>query len=328
MLPNYLEKMLSVRNSREFGNLALEAFSYQYENIEVYRRFCNHRGIQPSSVQSIEQIPFLPVEFFKNHRIIPEKLGSQLIFSSSGTTGAINSRHYVASRDIYHASLLKGFQLNYGNPADYCILALLPSYLERKESSLVYMVRRLMDLGENKDNGFYLNNLRELFEKLTLQEIKGWKTILIGVSFALLDLAEKFPLPLKNTILMETGGMKGRRKELTRDELHNILKEAFELNTIHSEYGMTELLSQGYSSGKGLYSSPPWMKILVRDIYDPLRYIESGKAGGINVIDLANIYSCSFIETKDIGIMHADGKFEISGRFDYSDTRGCNLLVE
>ena len=328
MIPHYLEKILSIRNYQDFSNLALEAFNYQFEHIEVYQSYCNLRGIEPSKVNSIEQIPFLPIEFFKTHRIIPGKLGSQLIFTSSGTTGTINSRHYVASRDVYHASLLKGFQLQYGNPAQYCILGLLPSYLERKESSLVYMVRRLMDLSGHKDNGFYLDNLQELAEKLRMLQDQGQKTLLIGVSFALLDLAEKFPMPLKNTFLMETGGMKGRRKEMTRAELHSIFKKAFGLEKIHSEYGMTELLSQAYSAGEGIYSSPPWMKILIRDIYDPFHFVETGKAGGINVIDLANIYSCSFIETKDIGINHSDGKFEISGRFDYSDTRGCNLLVD
>jgi phenylacetate-coenzyme A ligase PaaK-like adenylate-forming protein len=328
MLPNYLEKMLSIRNNQEFDHLALEAFQYQFEHIEVYQSYCRFRGIDPAKIHSADQVPFLPVEFFKNHRIIPTRLGSQLIFTSSGTTGTINSRHYVASRDVYHASLLKGFQHFYGNPSQYCFLALLPSYLERKESSLVYMVKRLMNLGGHTDNGFYLNNLEELAEKLTVLEQQGQKTMLIGVSFALLDLAEKFPLPLKNTIIMETGGMKGRRKEITRAELHSILATAFDVQKIHSEYGMTELLSQGYSAGEGLYSSPPWMKILTRDIYDPFRFVETGKAGGINIIDLANIYSCSFIETKDIGILHPDGIFEISGRFDYSDTRGCNLLVD
>ena len=328
MIPNYLEKILSIRNYLEFSNLALEAFNYQFEHIEVYQSYCRYRGIETSKVNAVEQIPFLPIEFFKNHRIIPDKLGSQLIFTSSGTTGTINSRHYVASREVYHASLLKAFQLTYGSPAQYCILALLPSYLERKESSLVYMVRRLMDLSGHKDNGFYLDNLQELSEKLRMLQDQGQKILLIGVSFAMLDLAEKFPMPLKNTILMETGGMKGRRKEMTRAELHSIFKNAFNLEKIHSEYGMTELLSQGYSAGEGIYNTPPWMKILVRDIYDPFLFVESGKAGGINVIDLANIYSCSFIETKDIGIIHTDGKFEISGRFDYSDTRGCNLLVD
>lgn len=328
MLPNYLEKMLSIRNNQEFDNLAMEAFTYQFEHIEVYQSFCRLRGLDPSIIHSVDQIPFLPAEFFKNRRIIPEKLGSQLIFTSSGTTGTINSRHYVASREVYHASLLKGFQSFYGSPSQYCFLALLPSYLERKESSLVYMVRRLMNLSGNKDNGFYLNNLEELAEKIIALEQQGQKTLLIGVSYALLDLAEKFPMPLKNTILMETGGMKGRRKEITRAELHSLLTTAFDLENIHSEYGMTELLSQGYSSGEGMYCSPPWMKIFIRDIYDPFRFVETGNAGGINVIDLANIYSCSFIETKDIGILHQDGKFEISGRFDFSDTRGCNLLVD
>jgi phenylacetate-coenzyme A ligase PaaK-like adenylate-forming protein len=328
MIPNYLEKILSIRNSLEFDSLAMEAFNYQFENLSIYQSYCRHLAIDPSKITRPEQIPFLPIEFFKNHRLIAEGQNSQLIFTSSGTTGTITSRHYVASRDIYHSSLLKGFQSFYGNPSQYCFLALLPSYLERKESSLVYMVRRLMKLSGHPENGFYLENIEELSLKLKSLEEQGQKTILIGVSFALLDLAEKYSMPLKHTILIETGGMKGRRKEITRAELHGILKSAFGLQNIHSEYGMTELLSQAYSAGDGLYSAPPWMKILIRDIYDPFHYVEAGKTGGINLIDLANIYSCSFIETKDVGKLNPDNSFEVSGRFDFSDTRGCNLLVD
>jgi phenylacetate-coenzyme A ligase PaaK-like adenylate-forming protein len=328
MIPNYLEKMLSIRTIQEFESLAIEAFSYQFKNVAIYQSFCKHLNIDPSKITKTEQIPFLPIEFFKNHRLIADGLSSQLIFTSSGTTGSINSRHYIASRDIYHASLLKGFEIFYGNPSQYCFLALLPSYLERKESSLVYMVQRLMKLNRHKENGFYLYNLDELSIKLKSLEEKGQKTILIGVSFALLDLAEKYSMPLKHTIIMETGGMKGRRKELTRYELHEVLRNAFKLTNIHSEYGMTELLSQAYSTGNGIYSNPPWMKVIIRDIYDPFHIDTAGRPGGINIIDLSNIYSCSFIETKDVGKLYRNDKFEVSGRFDQSDTRGCNLLID
>jgi phenylacetate-coenzyme A ligase PaaK-like adenylate-forming protein len=328
MRPDYQEKIFSIRNSQEFDNLTMEAFNFQFENVSVYQSYCNHLGLDPAKVQIPQQIPFLPIGFFKNHRLIADGLSSQLIFTSSGTTGSTNSRHYIASREIYHASLLKCFQSFYGNPSQYCILALLPSYLEKKESSLVYMVQRLMKISGNKDNGFYLYNLEELSVKLKKLEEQGQQTILIGVSFALLDLAEKYSLLLNHTTLIETGGMKGRRKELTRTELHNILRESFGLEKIHSEYGMTELLSQAYSSGYGIFSSPPWMKIVIRDIYDPFHYVESGNSGAINIIDLANIYSCSFIETQDIGKIGPGGMFEVSGRFDHSDTRGCNLLID
>jgi phenylacetate-coenzyme A ligase PaaK-like adenylate-forming protein len=328
MSPNYLEKMLSIRNSQEFDSLTMEAFKYQFENVTIYQSFCRHLGIDPSKIHKPEQVPFLPIEFFKNHRLIADGLNSQLIFTSSGTTGTFNSRHYVASRGIYHASLLQGFQSFYGNPSQYCILALLPSYLERKESSLVYMAQRLMKLSGHSESGFYLYNLEDLSLKLKTLEEQGQMTILLGVSFALLDLADKYSMPLKHTILMETGGMKGRRKELTRIELHDLLKAAFRLPNIHSEYGMTELLSQAYSSGDGIYSNPPWMKTMIRDIYDPFHYVEAGKPGGINVIDLANIYSCSFIETMDVGKYYPGDKYEVSGRFDHRDTRGCNLLID
>lgn len=328
MTENYLNNMLSISSTMDFESLAMEAFTYQVENVAVYQSFCRNLGIDLKQIKKPDQIPFLPVEFFKNHRLIADGKSSQLLFTSSGTTGTGNSSHFVASKDIYDASLLNGFRYYYGNPSHYCFLGLLPSYLERKESSIIYMVSRLMELSSHKDNGFYLNNLEDLFLKLKMLEEQGQKTLLIGVSFALLDFAEKYPIPLKHTILMETGGMKGRRKELIRSELHNILKEAFTLDCIHSEYGMTELLSQAYSTGDGIYTAPPWMKIMVRDIYDPFRYVEEGKNGGINVIDLANIYSCSFIETKDVGKLYSDGTFEISGRFDFSDTRGCNLLVD
>ena len=328
MIPNYLEKMLSIRNTQEFNSLVMDAFNYQFENLTIYRSYCNHLNIDPSRIDKPEDVPFLPIEFFKNHRIISDGQNSQLIFTSSGTTGTINSRHYIVSRELYHASLHNCFLNFYGNPTRFCILALLPSYLERKESSLVYMVKRLMKLSGHNDNGFYLYNTEDLANKLKALEYQGQKTILIGVSFALLDLAEKYPMPLKHTIIMETGGMKGRRKEITRQELHSLLGKAFDLTAIHSEYGMTELLSQAYSYGGGFYNTPAWMKIVIRDIYDPFHFVETGKGGGINVIDLANIYSCSFIETKDIGKLNSDGSFEISGRFDNSDTRGCNLLVD
>jgi hypothetical protein len=328
MYPGYQEKLLSLRTGAEFEKLAIEVFAFQYANLALYREYSIRRGIHPSKVLSLRDIPFMPIEFFRDHAIISNEEDVALVFTSSGSTGGLISKHPVYDPDLYLFSLFHGFRLFYGDPANYCILALLPSYLERQNSSLVYMFKKLMLLGGHADNGFYLDNYQELVEKIDKLEKEGQKTLLIGVSFALLDLAEKYRRELKHTLIMETGGMKGRRKEITREELHAILKSAFGLEHIHSEYGMTELLSQAYSCGLGLYFSPPWMKILIRDIYDPLGYAEYMQTGGINVIDLANLWSCSFIETRDLGREHPGGGFEVLGRFDNSDARGCNLMVE
>lgn len=321
-------KIFNISGQDEFNKLALEIFRYQSDSNEIYKKFLEITGSCKRKINSIEHIPFLPVELFKTHRIISGNSNPELIFESSGTTGDSKSIHYIIDPELYTSSFIRCFNLFYGDPERYCFLALLPSYLERKNSSLVYMMNRLIRMSHHELSGFYLNNLSELHETLRKLENKKQPSILFGVSFALVKMAEKFPLKLEHTIIMETGGMKGRQEEMTREELHGILKNAFQVKEIHSEYGMTELLSQAYSKGKGLFQSPPWMKILIRDTYDPYSYVPDGKSGGINIIDLANIHSCSFISTQDIGKLHPDGCFEVLGRFDSSDIRGCNLMVE
>ncbi len=317
---------LGSNQSADFEQFALEVFQFQYAHCQVYREFVNALRIDVASIKNIGQIPFLPIEFFKTQQVITEGQTAQVTFTSSGTTGD-TSQHYVADTSIYETSFLKGFELFYGNPNEYCIMALLPSYLERKGSSLIYMVNKLIQLSGHQESGFYLDNLKELSEKLSAFNKNGQKSLLLGVSFALLDLAEQFPQDLSHTIIMETGGMKGRRKELLRIELHHILKKAFQTKAIHSEYGMTELLSQAYSRGAGLFNCPPWMKVMIRDINDPLKLLPKDKTGGINIIDLANIHSCSFIAAKDLGVMRGKNTFEVIGRYDNSDVRGCNLMV-
>jgi phenylacetate-coenzyme A ligase PaaK-like adenylate-forming protein len=311
----------------EFEKLALETFQYQLENVNIYHNFLKFLKIEPSRVASLGDIPFLPVDFFKSHKIIHSSEKPEIIFTSSGTTGMQTSKHHISNLQLYEQSFQETFKLFYGDPASFCILALLPSYLERKGSSLVYMADKLIRLSNNPESGFYLNNYKELNEKL-LSLVNGKQRILLlGVSYALLDLAEQFPMDLSNTIVMETGGMKGRRKELTRQELHNILIKSFNVLTIHSEYGMTELLSQAYSKGDGKFFTPPWMKIIIKDPYDPLNSMEVGNTGLINIIDLANLNSCSFIATSDLGRVNRDGSFEVLGRMDQSELRGCNLMV-
>ena len=307
--------------------MAFSVFRHQFENNKVYRSFCDLLYIHPSDVHALEDIPFLPIEFFKSKKIISSLEEVQEVFTSSGTTGSITSKHYVTDIELYKESYLQGFAHFYGNIEDYTVVALLPNYLERKGSSLVYMVADLIQRSKNNKSGFYLNNIEELAQKLIKNDKKGQKTLLIGVSFALMDLIEKCQFELKNTIIMETGGMKGRRKELVRDELHAFLQQGFGVATIHSEYGMTELLSQGYSRGNGIFQTPPWMKVVTRDTEDALTIQKIGKTGGINIIDLANYNSCAFIATQDLGKVHQNGTFEIIGRFDNSDIRGCNLMV-
>lgn len=320
-------RIFNIQNEEEFNALALDIFRFQYKNNRVYSTFCNHLHKVPDNVSSIQEIPFLPISFFKTHSIVSTKKEPKTIFTSSGTTQSTTSKHFVPHIGLYEESFLRAFELFYGKPKDFCILALLPSYLEREGSSLIYMVNSLINKSGHPSSGFYLHNVDELCDKLKKLEQKGTKTLLIGVSFALLDLAEATPLSLKNTVIMETGGMKGRRKELIREDLHQILKKGLGVGHIHSEYGMTELLSQGYSKGNGIFKTPPWMKIITRDTEDPLTVHSNGKTGGINVIDLANLYSCSFIATQDLGKTHLDGSFEVLGRFDDSDIRGCNLMV-
>ena len=320
-------EVFNIRSSQEFKKIAIAVFKHQFEHNRIYRSFCDLLYIHPSDLHSVEQIPFLPIQFFKTHTILTKTEDSQVIFSSSGTTGSITSKHHVTDIAVYEKSFRKGFDNVYGNIEEYTVLALLPSYLEREGSSLIYMVNDLIKHSKKPNSGFYLNNLEELYTILTTLDARGEKVLLIGVSFALLDLVEKYTFNLKNTIVMETGGMKGRRKELIRSELHALLSKGFGIDHIHSEYGMTELLSQAYSKGNGVFECPPWMQILTRDTEDPLTVLPHEKTGGINVIDLANINSCSFIATQDLGKIYADGTFEILGRFDNSDIRGCNLMV-
>lgn len=322
-----IHSIFDINTSTEFESLALEVFQYQYHNNKVYNEFCSHLGKLPRKVHQLEDIPFLPIEFFKSKKVITGNSDHKIVFSSSGTTGSITSKHFVTSIDIYQQSYLKGFSKFYGDIENYCILALLPSYLERQGSSLIYMADDLIKKSNHPDSGFYLDELSSLHSKLLQLDKAGQKTLLIGVSFALLDFVEKYPLKLKNSIIMETGGMKGKRKEMIRTELHELLSKGFGVKRIHSEYGMTELLSQAYSQGDGIFHAPPWMKILIRDTEDPLSLQKSGKTGGLNVIDLANAYSCSFIASQDLAKCNSDGSFEILGRFDNSDIRGCNLMV-
>jgi len=319
--------IFNIKTETDFEDLAIQIFKFQFENNSVYRSFCDLLYKHPSDVKSIKDIPFLPIQFFKSHSVLSSKAAVQTTFTSSGTTGSINSSHKVTNLEIYEQSFKKGFKHFYGNIEDYVVLALLPSYLERTGSSLIYMVDAFIKQSNHPESGFYLNNLSELKDTLIKLDSQGKKVLLIGVSFALLDLVEAHQFNLKNTIVMETGGMKGRRKELIRDELHAILKQSFGVVAIHSEYGMTELLSQAYSKGNGVFNCPNWMRIVTRDTEDALTLQPTGKAGGINVIDLSNINSCSFIATQDLGRVYQNGSFEIIGRFDTSDIRGCNLMV-
>lgn len=319
------EDIFECSTEKEFEDLALEVFRFQYHHTKVYRQFCDFLKISKRSVKKVSDIPFLPIEFYKNKMVLTEGKSYQRIFTSSGTTGSLPSKHYVANLNLYERSFNTAFDREYGKPSQYCILALLPSYLEREGSSLVYMVDTLCKRSENIHSGFYLNNLSDLTEHLIQQEERSKKTLLIGVSYALLDLIEHHRFNLKNTIVMETGGMKGRRKELIKDELHEKLKDGFGVNEIHSEYGMTELFSQAYSKGNGIFTCPPWMKIFIRDTEDALTLTST--TGGVNIIDLANLYSCSFIATQDLGRSYPGGSFEIIGRYDHSDIRGCNLMV-
>ncbi len=322
------ERILKLKSAAEFESAALEVFRLQAAKNPVYAGYLKLLHVEPDEVDRTEKIPFLPIEMFKSHKIILDHHEAEVVFKSSGTTGQQPSCHYVASEKLYRKSLLKTFISFYGKPQELCILALLPSYLEREDSSLVYMMNHLIGLSSHSSSGFYLHNYSELAEQLKERVADGAPTLLLGVSFALLELAEKYPLPLSGNItVMETGGMKGRRRELIREELHSILKAAFRVKEIHSEYGMTEMLSQAYAGRSGKFIPPPWMKVLTRELYDPLTLTPPARAGGINIIDLANLYSCSFIATGDTGKMMEDGSFEITGRSDHSEIRGCNLMV-
>ncbi len=317
--------LFSIESVDEFNELALEIFQFQYKTIQPYREYCDFLKVDVDKVNSVNAIPFVPIELFKTHDFIAEKSVTEQVFTSSGTTGSNVSRHLVASVELYERSFIKCFEQFYGPIHDYRVLALLPAYLERQGSSLVFMADKLIKMSSHKESGFFLDDLSTLRTLLTQKE--SAKTLLIGVSFALLDLIDQGAMELENTIVMETGGMKGRKKEITRQELHATLRKGFGLSEIHSEYGMTELLSQAYALKKGEFETPPWMQIKIRDINDPLSQSPPGKTGGVNVIDLANLYSCSFIATSDLGRSLPNGNTEIMGRFDFSETRGCNLMV-
>ena len=328
------QDIFTISSQKQVEKIALKVFRFQYENNLVYQEFCDFLKIDKQSVKTLQQIPFLPIQFFKNHNVVSNTNEIQETFTSSGTTGMITSKHLVTEVSLYEQSYRNAFSEFYGNIEDYAILALLPSYLERSGSSLIYMVKDLIELSNNEHSGFYLHNYDELIAKLIELDNAGQNILLIGVTYALLDLIEKQKFQLKNTIIMETGGMKGKRKELIREELHEILCDGFGVSSIHSEYGMTELLSQAYSLGNGIFECPAWMQILIRDTEDAMTYVSNGKTGGINVIDLANINSCSFIATQDLGKKYPNqpacrqaGSFELLGRFDNSDIRGCNLMV-
>lgn len=319
------DKIFNV-DDKNFEQIAFEVFQFQYINNNIYKSYCDLLKKTPSNIGDISSIPFLPISFFKSHSVICTKKYDK-VFHSSGTTNENLSKHYVSDIHIYEQSFLKNFIDNYGDPKDYVILGLLPNYMENKNSSLIYMVNNLIELSESNDSGFFLKEYDFIIEKMKSLARENKKIILVGVSYALLDLTESKNLNFENTIIIETGGMKGRRREMIKKELHETLKERTGLKKIHSEYGMTELLSQAYSKGDGIFSCPNWMRVFIRDINDPNFLYSNNKSGGINIIDLANINSCSFIATEDMGSLHKNGNFEIMGRIDHTDTRGCNLLV-
>ena len=321
------DDLFTISTKKQFEKIALKTFRFQYENNIVYKKFCDYLKTEVTNVKSLTQIPFLPIQFFKSHQIVSNTNTFQETFTSSGTTGAITSSHFVTDVTLYQQSYSQAFNQFYGNIENFVVLALLPSYLERSGSSLIYMVSDLIKKSQNPESDFYLNNYDELITKLLILDKRGQNVLLIGVTYALLDLIEKQNFKLKHTIVMETGGMKGKRKEMIREELHQILCDGFGVSTIHSEYGMTELLSQAYSLGDGIFECPNWMHVLIRDTEDAFLYVANQKTGCINVIDLANINSCSFIATQDLGKKYDNQSFEVLGRFDHSDIRGCNLMV-
>ncbi len=328
MDPIFFNRLFSIRSESVFNELAIEIFRFQATENEIYSQFVKALKIDAESLSDVRRIPFMPVEFFKSHSVMSGGYNPEIVFSSSGTTGMVQSRHPVKEVRIYEESFRKGFEFFYGDISQYTILALLPSYLEREGSSLIYMVDDLIKKSNRPLSGYFLHNHSDLYEAICTLQAKKEKVILIGVTYALLDFIEKYSVNFPELIVMETGGMKGKRKEMIRAELHQTLCEGFGVRTIHSEYGMTELLSQAYSAGDGIFQCPPWMKIGVRDMNDPLTILEYERTGGINITDLANIYSCSFIATQDLGKVYHNGDFEVLGRFDNSDIRGCNLLVQ
>lgn len=327
-LPFDIQTIFDINSDKEFNEKTLEIFHWQAKNIPIYEEYISSLEINPEDINRVEQIPFLPIQFFKSREVIAKGKTPETIFKSSGTTETGRSQHLVADLNIYSNSFTKGFEQAYGEIQSTCIIALLPNYQEQGNSSLIYMIDSLIEQSSNSKSGFYLNEKNAVLEVLSELKNSNTKTILIGVTYALMDFVEKQKMDFSNLVVMETGGMKGRRKEIVRDELHQILSNGFGVPKIHSEYGMTELLSQAYSKGDGIFDTPPWMKILTREISDPLAICKENKTGGVNVIDLANIYSCSFIGTQDLGRTLGNNQFEIIGRFDNSDTRGCNLMIQ
>ncbi|AEV32961.1 Acyl-protein synthetase, LuxE [Owenweeksia hongkongensis DSM 17368] len=323
----FKDRVFGIQTEEEFEQLALELFRFQAENNTVYKEYLSYLKLHAFQIDRVSEIPFLPISFFKTHQIKTGVFDSAISFSSSGTGDGTTSKHAIADLSVYENSFNTAFGQFYGNAKDWCILALLPSYLERQGSSLIYMAEALIQQSEDADSNFYLNQWDELYAVLQKKKGEGKKTLLLGVSFGLLDFVERYQISFDDLTVMETGGMKGRRKEMIRTDLHAILKQGFGVKNIHSEYGMTELLSQGYSKGEGRFNCPPWMKIITRQTDDPFSATRKGKTGGINVIDLANIDSCAFIETQDLGRIYEDDSFEVMGRFDNSDIRGCNLMV-
>jgi hypothetical protein len=329
---NQLEQRIATMESADFEALALDVFDYQFRGNPLYGSYCSSLGKKPGMIQKLEDIPYLPIGFFKSETVCTGTFQPEIIFESSGTTGSIPSRHAIKSLAFYEHSFLQGFRKFYGSPQEYCILGLLPSYLERGQSSLVYMTKRLMETSAHPNGGFYLHDFEKLASTLLHNENNGIKTLLLGVTYALLDFSEQFSFPLKHTIIMETGGMKGRRKEMLREEVHALLQERFHLDEIHSEYGMTELLSQAYSKVGGRYQCADSLEILIRAEDNPLevsssRELDQPIRGAINIIDLSNLYSCSFIATDDAGVLYTDGSFEVRGRLDHTDLRGCSLMT-
>jgi phenylacetate-coenzyme A ligase PaaK-like adenylate-forming protein len=318
------EKIFNIPLTGSFNQVALEVFEFQYFNNPIYRSYVDF--LERKSITSVEDIPFLPIEFFKNQRIVTGNGATQVLFKSSGTTGMNRSEHHLTDTSMYERSFTATYNKFIGEPSKQVILALLPSYLEQGESSLVYMVDHLIKLTNSDVSGFILNDTNALMERYTLALNQGKQVVIFGVSYALLDLAEKNS-DLSKAVIIETGGMKGRRAEMTKEQLHHIISQGTGVSHVSSEYGMTELLSQAYSDRNGQFSLPSWMKIIIRDINDPFTFVESGKSGGINVIDLANLYSCSFIATQDLGKIVGD-QFTVLGRFDHTDSRGCNLMIE
>ena len=320
-------------NNAAFESVAIKIFMFQYEENLLYNQYCKTLNISPGDINRIEQIPFLPIQFYKSKEITTTTVVPETVFESSGTTGTVNSKHIIKDLSVYEESFLKSFLQFYGDVSQYCILGLLPSYLERGNSSLVYMVNELIKRSGSPLSGFYLNEDEKLYNAIMQNEAEGKQTLLIGVTYALLDFAEKYAVNLSHSIVMETGGMKGRRTELTREEVHTTLKQRLGIAEIHSEYGMTELLSQAYAVKNGIFNCPPWMQVLVRSEDDPFdissRNTVRGQfsAGALNIIDLANLYSCSFIATDDVGKLYPGGSFEVLGRMDNSDIRGCGLMI-